>query len=532
MIRSRASHRGVLAPALLALVGVAAIVLTGTPAPAAEPVQVLNDPVLVWNDQVNRTIKETATDPLQASRALALESIAVLDTIRSLFSAPGFLVRLPGARDLKPAIAVSSAAHEMLVRLFPTRRATLDAALNVSLTEEPAGADRDRAVVFGKAVADAVFARREDDGWNSKDIAIADTSPDQWRPTPPDILSPLNPRWASITPFALTRPSQFRPAGPPAQGSVAFREAADFVATIGAAQSAERTAAQTEIARYWSDAIGTSGPPGHWNAIAAGLVAPLDLGMEAEAELFAELNVAMADTGIAVADAKYNYRVRRPITVIREGAVGSPPNPEWAPLLTTPNHPSYISGHSAYGGAAAAVLTARLGVREFSFASGDLPGVTRNFTSFQQAAEEAATSQLYGGINYPFDISAGLATGRAVAEWTSAAFHRISEDRGPLIIMDRVGSPTSPRAQIPAGFAIDNFSPVKTVTVRLEGGARYNVAVDDNGRFTLPRMHPRPFGHTEALLVATSATGRTSIARLLIDGAASGSFVTVPFTVQ
>jgi len=34
------------------------------------------DQVLIWNDQTNRAIEETAADPFQASRALALESIA------------------------------------------------------------------------------------------------------------------------------------------------------------------------------------------------------------------------------------------------------------------------------------------------------------------------------------------------------------------------------------------------------------------------------------------------------------------------
>jgi membrane-associated phospholipid phosphatase len=532
---------------MLAAVGALALGLSAglsaARAQAAEPERATGDPVLIWNDQTNRAIQETSTDPFQASRALALESIAVLDTVRSIASAPAFLVRLPGARDLKPDIAAAAAAHAMLSQLFPARRPALDATLAASLANEPAGPARDRAVAFGKAVADAVFARRADDGWNAAangatsgaangatNGATGGAPPGEWRPTPPDFAPPQDPQWGAMTPFVMTKPSQFRPAGPPALGSAAFREAAASVAALGAAQSADRTAAQTDIARFWSDGAGTYGPAGHWNAITASLVPSAGLSLEAEAELFAELNVAIADAAIAVADAKYNYRFWRPVTAIREGAAGAPPNPDWSPLLETPNHPSYISGHSSFSGAAATVLTARFGPREFSFAGASAPGMTRDFTSFQQAAEEAAMSREYGGIHYAFDNADGLATGRAVGAWTLAAFRRIAaEDRGPAIVMDHPGQP---RTQAPAGFALDNFSPVKTVTVRVDGGQRFNVAVDDRGRFALPPLHPGQFGQMQAVLVATSATGHTATARLVFDGAADGNMVTAPFTVQ
>ena len=124
-----------------------------------------------------------------------------------------------------------------------------------------------------------------------------------WRPTPPNNLPPAHPGWATMRPFALTSPSQFRPAGPPAVDTEAFKKARIEVSLLGAASSTTRTAEQTEIAQYWSDAIGSFAPAGHWNAIAASIVSTLGLGIAAEAELFAELNVAIADTGIAMADA-------------------------------------------------------------------------------------------------------------------------------------------------------------------------------------------------------------------------------------
>lgn len=485
------------------------------------------DPVLVWNDQANHAIQVSQTDPFKASRDLALESIAMLDTIKSIEHAPGFLVCLPNAGTIHPGIAVAAAAHAMLRHLFPRQSAMLDAAFASSLADEPTGPDRARSVEFGVAVAEAVFAMRDRDGWDAVVSARTGTGPGQWRPTPPRLLPALDPQWATLTPFAMTRPNQFRPPGPPAPGSAGLRDASALVAAVGASGSTVRTPEQTEIARYWSDAIGSYAPAGHWNAIAAGLVAPLGLGLGREAELFAKLNVALADVGIAVVDAKYTYGYWRPITVIRSGGSGTAAIPDWTPLLETPNHPSYISGHSGFSGAAAAVLTERFGDRPFSFASANLPGVTRSFSSFEQAAEEAAASRIYGGIHFPFDNAAGLATGHAVGAWTLAAFQRIAEDRGPVIVMDR----DSAHGTL-GGFALDNFSPITEVTVTPDGGQPFKVAVNDHGRFTVSRAQAARPGRRALVVVVTSSTGRMASARQQIDGSGDEDTVSAPVTLK
>jgi hypothetical protein len=497
------------------------------------------DPVLFWNDQTNRAIQATSTDAFVASRALALESIAVLDTANSIDGAPAFLVRLPPPRDVAVGQAIAAAAHEMLLHLFPTQQAALDDAYAVSLAGAPAGAARNRSSEFGQAMADAVISIRDDDGWHATAKTRAGDAPGHWRPTPPDYLPPLHPQWAALTPFAMTAPNQFRPAPPPGPGAPALRAATEEVAGLGGAHSTLRTAEQTDIARYWSDAIGTYAPAGHWNAITASLIAPLRLGVAAEAEVFAELNVALADAGVAMADAKYTYWSWRPVTVIRGGGGGAAPIADWTPLLETPNHPGYISGHSTFSGAAATVLTARFGGGPFSFSSPGLPGVKRRFASFQQAAEEAAASRLFGGIHFAFDNTAGLATGRAVGAWTLAVFQRLADDRGPIIMVDAgagmgmgpgmsmgsgmgpgmgpmgIGDTVSARGgRAITGCALDNLSPVSTVTARLDGGEPFSLAVDDKGWWTLPPERLALAGRHEVVLTATSVTGRSSSVRV------------------
>jgi membrane-associated phospholipid phosphatase len=484
----------------------------------------IDDPVLVWNDLANRAIQATGTDAFEASRALAMESIAVLDTIKSLDGTPAFMVRLPAPHDVPVNVAVAAAAHAVLQHLFPTRRAVLDAAFAAQLVHEPAGPALSRAIAFGTAVADAVIMLRDEDGsMAAAGPSHARTALGNWRPTPPDLVPAAHTSWATMQTFALTAADQFRPAGPPAPGSEVFVRARAEVASLGDLRSTRRTAEQTEIAHYWSDAIGTYAPAGHWNAIAANFVAPLRLGMAVEAELFTELNVAMADAGIAMADAKYTYWFSRPVTAIRSGDDKTPPVPGWTPLLDTPNHPSYVSGHSSFSGAAAAVMTAWFGTRPFTFSSASLPGVTRHFTSFQQAAEEAGASRMYGGIHYPFDNTDGLATGRAVGAWTMAVFQHIDEDRGPVVMMmdrsmmdhSKTGANVPPHAMV--GCALDNMVPVAAVTVRLDDGAPFSVAVDDQGLFTLlPERLGAP-GHHAAVVTATSASGRSSAVRVEIE---------------
>lgn len=478
------------------------------------------DPVIFWNDQTNRSIQATAADPFQASRALAMESVAVLDTFKSIDAAPAFMVRLPAPKDVPAPMAVSAAAHAVLVHLFPTRASSLDAALAYALAEEPTGPVRARALAFGTAMAAAIIARRDEDGSALQGENHSGNMPGQWRPTLPEFLPPMHPQWAKVEPFALKTPDQFRPSGPPPPDSVEFREAKAKVILFGALRSTERSAEQTQIAHYWSDAIGTYAPAGHWNAIAASIVAPLKLGISVEAELFAELNVALADAGIAIADAKYTFWGWRPITAIRAGGGGDPSLLDWTPLLDTPNHPSYISGHSAFSAAAASVMTAWFGRRPFTFSSANLQGVTRKFANFDQAAEEAAISRLYGGIHFPFDNADGLTTGRAVGNWTMGVFQRLADDRGPYLMVDGemggTGGPTK-HSRIVAGCALNNVAPIAAITAQVGTAAPFSVPVDERGLFTVPAERLPTAGSYELLLAATSPTGRTSIVRHRVE---------------
>jgi hypothetical protein len=141
------------------------------------------------------------------------------------------------------------------------------------------------------------------------------------------------------------------------------------------------------------------------------------------ARMFALLNISLADAAICAWDDKYAYNAWRPITAIRlaDPSVNplTLPDPTWTPLLVTPNFPEYVSGHSTFSGAGAAALAAFFGTDDITFTTGSdsLPGVTRTYTSFSEAAEEAGMSRIYGGIHFEYSDATAIAAGNSIANF-------------------------------------------------------------------------------------------------------------------
>ena len=252
---------------------------------------------------------------------------------------------------------------------------------------------------------------------------VPGTGPDSWVPTPPVYASAVDPQWGRVTPFALTSGSQFAPPPPPSITSPEFAAEVNQVEALGETDSTVRTLDQTAFARFWSDLVGTFTPPGHWNQIGEDAAVGTGESLASSARMFALLDMALADAGIESWGVKYTDNTARPVTVIRDGADGVNPgitaDPTWTPLWSTPAFPSYISGHSTFSSAAAAVLTGIFG-SNYSFTdNGDptekLPA--RHLSSFEEAAQEAGVSRIYGGIHYMSDNLAGLQVGNEVGQY-------------------------------------------------------------------------------------------------------------------
>ncbi|MGB5781699.1 MAG: vanadium-dependent haloperoxidase, partial [Eudoraea sp.] len=123
---------------------------------------------------------------------------------------------------------------------------------------------------------------------------------------------------------------------------------------------------------------------------------------------------AIADAFISCWDEKYRSNLIRPETLINEHI-----DENWKPVLQTPPFPEYTSGHSVVSGAAATALTEIFG-DNFDFADDTevaygLP--VRSFNSFNEAADEAAISRMYGGIHYRKAVAVGVKQGRDLGKF-------------------------------------------------------------------------------------------------------------------
>jgi membrane-associated phospholipid phosphatase len=387
---------------------------------------VQDDAALQWNRITLEAIRSAGITPPEASRVLAIESIAVYDAVAAVQHGTTFLPTAAAPAHADASVAAAAAAEAALEALFPTLKASFQADL-AALSKDACNA---ASLDFGHAVGASVAAHYANDGWD-KAVTLPERSdaPGVWQPTPNLYLPAINPQWATLQPFAMTSPDQVRPPPPPALDSAAYRQALQQVEALGAANSTLRTAEQTEIAKFWADGAGTYTPPGHWNVIADQIAEQRGEGLAADALMLAKLNVALADAGIAAWDAKFDYEFWRPVTAIRatEG------QPDWLPLLPTPAFPSYVSGHSTFSAAAAAVLGSVYGQDvPFDTTSPGMPGVTRHFDGFEDAAKEAGMSRIYGGIHFAFDDQAGQAMGRQVAAIALDAFEAVTPAPKPV----------------------------------------------------------------------------------------------------
>lgn len=410
------------------------------------PVDPIVERLLAWNEAFLEAIQAESTPPCLAARNLALLHLAIHDALNladprdAPWIDPESIARavpdasVPDAIDANPASAAFAAAHRVASALCPSRVARFDALLGAG-ARETGGDPASGGAALGRAVADAVLARRRDDGATLSVHYTPSEAPGAWRRTtrnrPPEL-----PQWPRVRPFVLDRADALRPPGPPPLDSPEYAAALDDVLRLGGAQSASRTAEQTLIARFWADFTHTSTPPGHWNEIARDAVRRSggEHRPHAVARLFMLLNAALADAGIAAFDAKFHFNFWRPVTAAaradEDGNPATMANAGWTPLLATPSHPEYVSGHSTFSGAAAEILAAWFHTDAVAFeaTSIDVPGVTRRYRSFRACAEEIGMSRLYGGIHYRFSNADGLALGRGVA---AAVLQRLPVDPAP-----------------------------------------------------------------------------------------------------
>jgi hypothetical protein len=425
---------------------------------------VTQDVVVRWNVAMLQAIRNTGVAPVVAARALAIVHTCMYDAWAAydplaVGTQLGDALRRP-VREATPANkrkAISYAAYRALVELFPTQQSVLFNRDMLSLGYDPSDVSSTAAGV-GNEACEAVLSFRRADGANQlgdinggapysdyTDYVPVNSvtnvvDPNRWQP-----LQNLNgnpqsfvaPHWGLVKPFALRAADQFRPPDPPAFGSYEYVQQVEEVVALSAELNDRRKA----IALYWADGPHSETPPGHWNLVAQFISKRDRHTLDEDVVMFFALGNAMLDASIAVWDCKRAYDYVRPISAVRYLYSGQTLK-AWAgpgngtQLITgdmfqsyipTPPFPEYTSGHSAFSASAAEVLrrftgsdffgasyTVRAGSSIVEPAVAPSRDVTLSWTTFSEAANQAAISRRYGGIHFKDGDVASRKMGRKI----------------------------------------------------------------------------------------------------------------------
>ena len=355
-----------------------------------------------WTQRAIRYAQSHGVGGGRATRMMALMNVAIYDatvaandskqthnrarptTSRVAIAMPAS----PGYPDERAAAA--GAAETVLAYLFPA-----DAELFASWGAEAALSRVEAGVAYpsdttagralGRLIGERAVAWGQADGSDAKWTGTVPNEPGKWTGS-----NPVEPLAGSWKPWALTSGSQFRPGPPPALGSEQMaREAAEV-------KNYPRTNLTNLTASYW-EYYGGRAIFEYWNEQTSRLIFEHRVQDDSPlaARIYALVNIALQDAGIACWDAKYTYWAARPAMN----------DPTITTLFVTPNHPSYPSAHSCFSGAAASVLA-----RQFPSEAESLNAI----------AVQAGEARIMAGIHFRTDIESGQSLGERVGElvWT------------------------------------------------------------------------------------------------------------------
>jgi hypothetical protein len=394
---------------VIAIVGVLGL----QPAVArAEP-----DVVLEWNEIAVRAMQVApAVAGFLQPRTLAIVHVSMFDAINGIErDYVPIHVEQKGPRRASRRAAGVQAAYRALVTMFPAQAAALDMELNESLAAIAANESAERIQLgreWGDEVAMAILAWRANDNPAPPAPYLGSNTVGKWRPTPrpnpipggPELpgLPGAAPLLGDTQPFVIPTGSTFRPHGPPTLLSWEYALNVFEVKLVGSLNSPFRSDDQTESARFWAGAAASA-----WNRAAVSASERRGLSLSENARLFALLNIAAFDAIITCWESKYYFGLWRPIHAIRLADTDLNPltvaDPTWTPLIVTPPYPEYDSGHQSISRASAEVLNAFFGRRMgFETFSEGLPGVVREWRSFDAAADEASMARIWAGIHFRF----------------------------------------------------------------------------------------------------------------------------------
>jgi hypothetical protein len=370
-------------------------------------VDVSADVVTDWNARTGEIIVESKIGTPPAVRVMAVVQTAVFHAVTAQ------------PRDgVSIDAAVAAANRNTLAKLVPSQQPAIDAAYQAALAKIADGPAKVAGIAAGEKAAAAVLSTRAEDGAVTPAPYRPHAVPGVYVPT----AAPAATQWPQRKPWLMSSASQFRPGPPPALTSAAWARDYNEIKALGSKNSVQRSAEQTEIARFWEFSL-----PSIYHGVARSVADMPKREPVQNARLLAAVAQAMDDAMIAVFEAKYHYNFWRPSTAIRNGDIDGNEATEreasWTPFIDEPMHPEYPSAHSILASAVGAVLQAEVGkgpMPALSTASPTARGAVRRWTSIDAFTQEVANARVYEGVHYRTSTEVGAAMGRKIGALAAA----------------------------------------------------------------------------------------------------------------
>jgi hypothetical protein len=382
----------------------------------------VNNPVYRWNELALDAVRAApALTDTQAARLYAMVNVAMYDAVNGIETRNGgrraqALVSSSRApRGASLSAAASAAARAVLTSLRPDLAATYQAQHDADIAALRRGSATTEGAAWGAKVGREVVDARQNDGSSPNEPQPAGTGVGQFR------AAWNGTQFRNLAPFAISKPSRYVPAAPPALASRSYADSFEQTRVLGS--KANDSPQFLETFQFWASNAGTSQPAGEWIKVALLLQRKKPMSLPESARLMALLGMALSDAVAPTITAKVRYHSWRPFHAIGEGdqdgntkttAVSG-----WQPRGgSIGGSPEYVSGHSSFAGAGTTILRGFFCQDDISFTlqTDGSPNGARRYRSFSQVEAEAGLSRILGGVHFPFSNEGGLVLGRGVAK--------------------------------------------------------------------------------------------------------------------
>lgn len=406
------------------------------------------DPLIIFdkNDliQANTVLLESVMDdafsPPVASRIYAYSHLAHYITIQSIYndSLPELTSKLNGLE----AFSINNTLHgnaelsallafsKIGKKLIYSEQYFIDLMQNLKAKAKMNGLSDEEintSEAYAKEISDQLAKWIDNDMYIQTRTYPRFTStkkPENWRETPPDYQTALEPYWDKIRPLVIDSANVFSYKPLPVYDTKKDSEFYKMVYEVYE-ESLNSNEEKGKIAWFWDcnpiltvhkghmiTTIHKFTPPGHWLNIISQISENENVDYFTASKAYTLTSTAMFDAIIGAWHVKYKTDLVRPVTYIQEYI-----DPDWEPVLQTPPFPEYTSGHSATSASAAEILTSIFGDNyKFTDHTQLRFGLEkRSFNSFKEAANQVNLSRFYGGIHYKQGVEEGGRQGTYIA---------------------------------------------------------------------------------------------------------------------